>query len=143
MLIWRTWAWTSRLSPSAGSCLSSQTHCPYTPCCESGTSFWSLDPSRSSSAYAVLPLLSRSANCCCRVAIAIFKIHSAEILATDSASTFYVFITSLTSHMYGADKLLKVAFEDLRFIKRQDAERLRLKHVAAIEKALQANQSHH
>jgi hypothetical protein len=79
----------------------------------------------------------------CRIAIAIFKIHSAEIFATDSASTFYVLVTSLTSHMYGADKLLKVAFEDLKFIKRHDIEKLRLKHVAAIEKELQPNvQSH-
>lgn len=45
--------------------------------------------------------------------------------------------------MYGADKLLKVAFEDLKFIKRHDIEKLRLKHVAAIEKELQPNvQSH-
>jgi hypothetical protein len=45
----------------------------------------------------------------CRIAIAIFKIHSAEIFATDSASTFYVLLTNLTSHLYSADKLLKVS----------------------------------
>jgi hypothetical protein len=43
-----------------------------------------------------------------RIAIAIFKIHSAEIFATDSASNFYVLLTNLTSHLYSSDKLLKV-----------------------------------
>jgi len=44
-----------------------------------------------------------------RIAIAIFKIHSAEIFATDSASSFYVLLTNLTSHLYSADRLLKVS----------------------------------
>jgi hypothetical protein len=44
-----------------------------------------------------------------RIAIAIFKIHSAEIFATDSASNFYVLLTNLTSHLYSSDKLLKVS----------------------------------
>lgn len=43
-----------------------------------------------------------------RIAIAIFKIHSQEIFACDSASSFYVLLTSQTSHLYSADKLLKV-----------------------------------
>ena len=45
------------------------------------------------------------------MAIAIFKIHSAEIFAADSASSFYVLLTNLTSHMYSADKLLTVSLD--------------------------------
>lgn len=95
---------------------------PFKHFCEYGMSYSYMGPSlyssqsfsRSTSRYLAGPLeLIDMPLMIDRIAIAIFKIHSAEIFATDSASNFYVLLTNLTSHLYSADKLLKVSAYNL------------------------------
>ncbi|GAC76422.1 ypt/rab GTPase activating protein [Moesziomyces antarcticus T-34] len=49
-----------------------------------------------------------------RVAMAILKLHERELLATSSASSFYGLAHSLTSRLFGVDKLIHLACTELK-----------------------------
>ncbi|GAA5921307.1 hypothetical protein JCM1841_002598 [Sporobolomyces salmonicolor] len=72
-----------------------------------------------------------------RIALAILKLHEADLLACDSAAGLYGLLGSLPGHLYHADKLLKVACEDLASsVKDRDVSLLRNKHVAVLQEEL-------
>ncbi|GAA5880751.1 hypothetical protein JCM1840_007424 [Sporobolomyces johnsonii] len=72
-----------------------------------------------------------------RVALAILKLHEADLLACDSAAGLYGLLGSLPGHLYHADKLLKVACEDLASsVKDREVSLLRNKHVAVLQEEL-------
>ncbi|GAA6061569.1 hypothetical protein JCM10212_001101 [Sporobolomyces blumeae] len=72
-----------------------------------------------------------------RVALGILKLHEAELLACDSAAGLYGLLGALPGHIYHADKLLKVACEDLAAsVKDREVTTLRRMHVAALQAEL-------
>ncbi|GAA5915408.1 TBC domain-containing protein [Sporobolomyces salmoneus] len=72
-----------------------------------------------------------------RVALSILKLHESELLACDSAAGLYGLLGSLPGHIYHADKLLKVACEDLASsVKDREIASLRRTHVAALQEEL-------
>ncbi|GAA6021018.1 hypothetical protein JCM11491_005966 [Sporobolomyces phaffii] len=72
-----------------------------------------------------------------RVALSILKLHEAELLACDSAAGLYGLLGSLPGHIYHADRLLKVACEDLASsVKDREVATLRRSHVAALQDEL-------
>ncbi|GAA93939.1 uncharacterized protein L969DRAFT_42685 [Mixia osmundae IAM 14324] len=69
-----------------------------------------------------------------RITIAILQMHEGELLAVADAASFYMTLRSITTHMYQVDKLLRVAYEDLRYtVKSKDIAALRQKHVDELE----------
>ncbi|BGP23116.1 hypothetical protein JCM10295v2_002009 [Rhodotorula toruloides] len=72
-----------------------------------------------------------------RIAVAILKLHEAELLACDSAASLYALLGQLPSGLWNADRLLKVACDDLAsVVKDRDVSLLRNKHVLALEDEL-------
>ncbi|GAA5932439.1 uncharacterized protein JCM15063_001226 [Sporobolomyces koalae] len=72
-----------------------------------------------------------------RVALSILKLHEAELLACDSAAGLYGLLGSLPGHIFHADKLLKVACEDLASsVKDREVAALRRTHVLALQEEL-------
>ncbi|GAA5978730.1 hypothetical protein JCM5350_002497 [Sporobolomyces pararoseus] len=72
-----------------------------------------------------------------RVALSILKLHETDLLACDSAAGLYGLLGSLPGHIYHADKLLKVACEDLATtVKDREIATLRRTHVAALQDEL-------
>ncbi|GAA5950044.1 hypothetical protein JCM3765_004174 [Sporobolomyces pararoseus] len=72
-----------------------------------------------------------------RVALSILKLHESDLLACDSAAGLYGLLGSLPGHIYHADKLLKVACEDLASsVKDREIAVLRRTHVAALQDEL-------
>ncbi|BGO89926.1 hypothetical protein NBRC10512_006451 [Rhodotorula toruloides] len=72
-----------------------------------------------------------------RVALAILKLHEAELLACDSAASLYALLGHLPAGLWNADRLLKVACDDLAsVVKDRDVSLLRNKHVFALEEDL-------
>ncbi|GAA6023964.1 hypothetical protein JCM10207_008645 [Rhodosporidiobolus poonsookiae] len=69
-----------------------------------------------------------------RVALAVLKLHEADLVACDSAAALYGLLGTLPGHVYHADRLLKVACEDLvTAVKDREVSILRSKHVAALQ----------
>ncbi|BGP30413.1 hypothetical protein JCM10296v2_002167 [Rhodotorula toruloides] len=72
-----------------------------------------------------------------RVALAILKLHESELLACDSAASLYALLGQLPAGLWNADRLLKVACDDLAsVVKDRDVSILRNKHVLALEEEL-------
>ncbi|BGP14237.1 hypothetical protein JCM10213v2_002180 [Rhodosporidiobolus nylandii] len=72
-----------------------------------------------------------------RISLAILKLHEPELLACDSAAALYALLGSLPSHLYHADKLLKVACEDLAAaVKDKEVSVLRSKHAKALQEEM-------
>ncbi|GAA5834708.1 hypothetical protein JCM9279_007088 [Rhodotorula babjevae] len=69
-----------------------------------------------------------------RVALAILKLHEADLLECDSAASLYALLGQLPAGLWNADRLLKVACEDLAsVVKDREVSGLRSKHVAALQ----------
>ncbi|GAA5866842.1 hypothetical protein JCM3774_001818 [Rhodotorula dairenensis] len=69
-----------------------------------------------------------------RVALAILKLHESELLACDSAAGLYAMLGQLPAGLWNADRLLKVACDDLASaVKDRDVATLRNRHVTALE----------
>ncbi|GAA5829338.1 hypothetical protein JCM11251_005012 [Rhodosporidiobolus azoricus] len=72
-----------------------------------------------------------------RIALAILKLHEADLLACDSAASLYGLLGTLPTHLYHADKLLKVACEDLASsVKDREVSVLRNQHVAELQEQM-------
>ncbi|KWU42546.1 TBC-domain-containing protein [Rhodotorula sp. JG-1b] len=69
-----------------------------------------------------------------RIALAILKLHEPELLECDSAAGLYAMLGQLPAGLWNADRLLKVACDDLASaVKDRVVASLRSKHVAALE----------
>ncbi|GAA5891258.1 hypothetical protein JCM6882_004638 [Rhodosporidiobolus microsporus] len=77
-----------------------------------------------------------------RIALAILKLHEADLLACDSAASLYGLLGTLPTHLYHADKLLKVACEDLASsVKDREVSVLRNQHVAELQEQMGLSQA--
>ncbi|TNY20837.1 GTPase activating rab protein [Rhodotorula diobovata] len=75
-----------------------------------------------------------------RVALAILKLHEPDLLECDSAASLYALLGQLPAGLWNADRLLKVACEDLATaIKDREVSGLRNKHVAALQEEMGLN----
>ena len=69
-----------------------------------------------------------------KVAISIFMLNERELLRTNSPSSFYSLMHSMTTHQFSADKLLALACEGLRFsVKMDKIEERRAKHIQDLQ----------
>lgn len=69
-----------------------------------------------------------------KVALSIFMINERELLQTNSPSSFYSLMHSMTSHQFSADKLLTLACEGLRSsVKMEKIEERRAKHIQDLQ----------
>ncbi|GAA5921296.1 hypothetical protein JCM3775_002980 [Rhodotorula graminis] len=72
-----------------------------------------------------------------RIALAILKLHEADLLECDSAASLYALLGQLPAGLWNADRLLKVACEDLAsVVKDREVSSLRSKHVAALQEEI-------
>ncbi|GAA6040682.1 hypothetical protein JCM8097_000874 [Rhodosporidiobolus ruineniae] len=72
-----------------------------------------------------------------RIALALLKLHEADLLACDSAAALYGKLGTLPAGCYHADKLLKIACEDLASsVKDREVSQLRSKHVAELQEQM-------
>ncbi|GAA5902704.1 hypothetical protein JCM8208_007045 [Rhodotorula glutinis] len=72
-----------------------------------------------------------------RIALAILKLHEADLLECDSAASLYALLGQLPAGLWNADRLLKVACEDLAsVVKDREVSTLRSKHVAALQEEM-------
>ncbi|PWN32506.1 TBC-domain-containing protein [Meira miltonrushii] len=69
-----------------------------------------------------------------KVALSIFMLNEKELLRTNSPSSFYSLMHSMTSHQFSADKLLALACEGLRSsVKMDKIEERRAKHIQDLQ----------
>ncbi|GAA5976500.1 hypothetical protein JCM11641_001322 [Rhodosporidiobolus odoratus] len=69
-----------------------------------------------------------------RIALAILKLHATELLKCESASGLYGLLGSIPSGLYHADRLLKIACEDLATrVKDKEVSLLRSKYVDKLQ----------
>ncbi|GJN87163.1 hypothetical protein Rhopal_000108-T1 [Rhodotorula paludigena] len=72
-----------------------------------------------------------------RIAVAILKLHEADLLECDSAASLYALLGQLPAGLWNADRLLKVACEDLApLVKDREVSTLRQKHVEALQEEM-------
>ncbi|BGP46409.1 hypothetical protein JCM10450v2_002253 [Rhodotorula kratochvilovae] len=72
-----------------------------------------------------------------RVALAILKLHEPDLLECDSTASLYALLGQLPAGLWNADRLLKVACEDLASsVKDREVSVLRSKHVEALQEEM-------
>ncbi|KAK4689732.1 small G protein signaling modulator 3, partial [Tremellales sp. Uapishka_1] len=71
-----------------------------------------------------------------RVAVAILKLNEAEIIACETVADLFTFISSMTSRLWAADKLISLQHSYKPIIRHVDIVARCEKHVAAVQKEL-------
>ncbi|GAA5820249.1 hypothetical protein JCM3770_003152 [Rhodotorula araucariae] len=72
-----------------------------------------------------------------RIALAILKLHEGDLLECDSTASLYALLGQLPAGLWNADRLLKVACEDLASsVKDREVSVLRNRHVEALQEEM-------
>ncbi|MCO5588111.1 hypothetical protein L7F22_042066 [Adiantum nelumboides] len=72
-----------------------------------------------------------------KVALSIFMLNERELMRTNSPSSFYSLMHTMTQHQFSSDKLLAIACEDLRSsVKMDKIEARRAKHIQDLQTEL-------